>query len=518
MYKLKYKIKTQAPILISSDSGDANMVSSMDYIPGTVLSGIFAWKYIDIKKLDSNAHEDEFFNKCFLNSGLCFSNAYISKEHEYGIDYYFPTPLSVQHEKNNENKIFDLLYSETDEQTKRIGGYCSIKGNQITGISPEKSLNFHHNRNREKGTLREKLIFNYESLDRGQEFSGRISGSKNDLEIFLKIFGKLTKINIGKSKNIQYGQAIIEFIPPNPVEFRSDIESSQPEIESEFILTLLSPAIIYNEDGFSTASVLEFEKYFAESIGIPRENLNIHKKFIKPGNVENFVSVWLLKKPSETTFDAGSCFKIEIEGWNETIKNKLLELQEKGIGERRNEGFGRFVLNWQNPLEVYKKSSGKQEKIKKPEGSLTEIAGNVLKNAIVLYYQKLTENKALSDCFEFCKDDDRLPSNSLLGRLEIIIKKDGESFSSIVKDNLRDTAQNKLKKCRNESRNLFEFITENEPDIKQTIFNQKHYELKIFLDLLNYNPDNDKKLKDELYTLYWITFLRFMRKQKRGGD
>lgn len=516
MHHIKFIIKTEAPILISSNSGDANMVSTLDYIPGTVLSGIFAWKYIENMKLDfKKAHEDNFFYRCFLNSGLCFSNAYILKESEYRTQFFYPTPVSVQHEKNNEKKSYDLLVKDGEEQTKITGKYCSIIGKeQLNIVSPDKSLNFHHNRNRENKDERERLIYNYESINEGQKFSGNISGSKEDIANFITNFNKSIRINIGRSKNIQYGKATIEFLSKEPEEFFSDIETVDQEIEPEFIMTLLSPAIIFNDNGFSTTSISDLRKLIAESVSIPTENIDISKSFIKSDTIENFVSIWRLKKPSETAFAAGSCFKVSITNWDENIKKQLIELQKKGIGERRNEGFGRFILNWQKlDEEKYNVSEFKDKEIAEPKESPPKIVNNIIKNLIINEYQKQTKHEAMKDCSEFSRDKKRIPSNSVVGRLEMIIRNldKPETFSSLIEDNLRKTAKDKLRNCRNENSNLFEYITENNPIIEQKIINQKP-KLKEISALIKYDP---LELKNELYKLYWITFFRLMRKENR---
>lgn len=515
MYHIKFNIKTEAPILISSNSGDANMVSTLDYIPGTVLSGIFAWKYIEKMKLDfTKTHDDDFFYRCFLNPGLCFSNAYIMKESENRTQYFYPTPVSIQHEKNNDKESYDLMVTDFEGQTKIFGEYCFIIGeSQLNIVSPDKSLNFHHNRNRENKDEREKLIYNYESIDEGQEFSGKILGSQKDLENFINIFNNSIRINIGRSKNIQYGKATIEFLSKKPEEFFSDIAVSQ-EIDQEFIITLLSPAIIYNDNGFSTTSISDLRKLIAESVNIPVENIDISKSFIKSDTIENFVSKWRLKKPSENAFAAGSCFKISITNWDENINKQLIELQKKGIGERRNEGFGRFILNWQKfDEEKYNVSEFKEKEIAEPKGVPPKIVNNIIKNIIINEYQKLTEHKALNHCYEFCLDKNKIPSNSVLGRLETIIKNldDPEKFGITIRDNLRKPAVDKLKKCRNENSNLFDYITENNSLIEQKIINQKP-ELREISAQIKYDP---LEQKNELHRLYWITFFRLMRKENR---
>ncbi|MBI5207063.1 MAG: hypothetical protein HY934_04650 [Candidatus Firestonebacteria bacterium] len=107
-------------------------------------------------------------------------------------------------------------------------------------------------------------------------------------------------------------------------------------------MTLISDAIIYNKQGFSTTKETDLIDELKITLG---DNIKINKAFIKTGETENFVSIWKLRRPSETCFQMGSCFLIN--GLISSDKAKLLELEKNGIGERRGEGFGRIIFNFQ---------------------------------------------------------------------------------------------------------------------------------------------------------------------------
>ncbi|WP_353686016.1 hypothetical protein [Thermodesulfovibrio sp. 3462-1] len=66
MQAIKYCITTLSPLLLASNTGDPNMVSTLDYIPETCLRGMFANEYIKKRKLGENAHKDETFYRWFL--------------------------------------------------------------------------------------------------------------------------------------------------------------------------------------------------------------------------------------------------------------------------------------------------------------------------------------------------------------------------------------------------------------------------------------------------------------------
>ena len=127
MYRLKYRIKTISPVLISSMGGDMNMVSTKDYIPGTTILGIFAARYVKEKnKLNNNVHEDETFYNWFLNGKLKFSNAYLTIYNEETEIELLPTPLSIQKEKADETNILNLIMNETEKPTTPVSRYSYI--------------------------------------------------------------------------------------------------------------------------------------------------------------------------------------------------------------------------------------------------------------------------------------------------------------------------------------------------------------------------------------------------------
>jgi len=506
MYRLKYRIKTISPVLISSISGDVNMVSTMDYIPGTTVLGIFAARYVKEKnKLNNNVHEDETFYNWFLNGKLKFSNAYLTVYNEEAEIELLPTPLSVHKEKADESKILNLLMEETEEQTIPIGKYSYISNSDIFTYSPEKNINFHHFRNRLKGHSEEGGIFNYESLTEGQVFSGFISGEKKELEQFKNIFQNKIFAHIGRSKNTQYGKAEIELLDIH--EFKCD------EIEdNELTITFISPAILLNKFGYPEISIKTLKKYLASFLNLNENDFDVEQSFAKSETIENFVSVWRIKKPLDRAFSAGSNFKINFKNeLSNELKEKLKALQVEGIGERRNEGFGQIKINWGLEKRFDRKELKKPE-IDKPEGELPTIVKEIFTEIVKSNIKAAVEKEALYKAEEFNKN--RL-SNSFLGRLELILKASSsdEDFKNKIKD-LRKKAKEQLKKCRSEENTLYDELKSKGFNLED-IFNNLPSRLKSSLEelanLAQFDFKKDTEFKIKFYKLYWLTFFRKMR-------
>ena len=516
MHQIHYRIKTLSPILLTRMTGDRNMVSTLDYIPGSAVLGIFAKKYIEQNKRENKAHKDPYFYQCFLNSGLCFTNAYLTRNDGKDNAAYYPTPFSINTSKKNDADIFDLMI-KYKEDTENIGNYCKIKDDEINFISARKSINFHHAReDRLKGHSDEGTIFNYESLDPWQEFSGWIIGKQTDLNTILGLIDSPMKINIGRSRHTQYGEGELEHIFDNPYTPISEITALDPTIiKNPFILTFWSPAIFYNECGFPSTSLSDFENYLSSHIGVHPGTIHITNSFKKSETIENFISIWQLKRPSDVCIKAGSCFEIEIDDLDDRIKNSLAELQVAGIGERTGEGFGRFLINMQSK-EEYKSQNKIDHENKMPIGNIPEVTQTIIENVIIKSCLTLVEVHALEDCQGFCRRKDRIPTNSLLGKLTLIVKesKDVDHLINKVSE-LPSTATDNISNCKNNQVNLLKFIGTLYDNIIKILNHDS--DLKKCCNLIRFEPDADEALMNKIYSHYWLTFLAVMRKEKKRG-
>lgn len=516
MHKVRYQIRTLSPILLSAQSGDMNMTATLDYIPGSALLGVLAGKYIQAKNLGKTAHKDsDNFYNWFLDSGIIFGNAYpCKKKDEDRVESYLPVPLSIQTEKNNEDEAIDLLRNDSKEQMKTISGYCHIAGDTILKLTPSKSLSFHHARpDRIKGHSTEGQIFNYESIDPDQLFEGEIIGAENTLKEFIELVDNEFPIKLGRSRTAQYGQAELKILSDTPEELEV-----KDDLDNKIYLTFLSQTILYNQNGFPSTSLNDLKRYLADTLGIDSGRIKINKSFKKPVEIENFISIWRLKRPSEVAFEAGSCFSIQITNGNNSISSKLIDLQKNGLGERRGEGFGRIKLNWWHEKDRYtvRENDERKKEVKEPNSKIPELTARIFKEVIKENWKRVIERKALTEYEQFAKR--RPPTNALLGRLEMMLKnaKSKEKFLEQI-GKLRSTAMEKLEACRDDRNTLFDLIKNGHPKLENV--SKQESKLKRMEEEIEYCPSKDTEFCKELYRLYWLTFLRMIRKSnKKGGD
>ena len=486
MKVLKYRIKNINPLVISSKSGDNNMINTKSYIPGNNILGVFASLYIKNNKL-SNAHKDETFYNWFLKGDLIFTNAYIADEKRK----YFPIPHSIKLEKYKSVSAYDFMSTDAnfDKNTKSISKFVDINDNTISTKTVRKSISFHHVRKSE--VSKSGAIFNYESISEGQTFKGSIVGEDKQIERFRNMFDENIAAYVGLSKNSQYGKVNIKFEEIS--DYTSDIPTHVESDDIDVVMTLLSDAVIYNENGFSTSDTNELENWLG---------VKIKKSFIRSGRLEQFVGIWKLKNQSETVFAAGSCFELD------KLPNNYEQLQAKGIGEKTNEGFGRVVFGWQSRDKKEYTINSERVQYPKPQGEPAEIVKKIVTGIIKDKLKDKVVPKAISDAHLFLSKT--LLTKSLCGKLQAI-SNDIDSFQkNLIEIAKNEIARSQLEKCNNGKTNILNYLREDTFVDVESLLNQING-LDQFVNLLK----GDTSLTKNTKKLYLKTFFNFMRKDKR---
>ncbi len=497
MHRLRYHITTQAPVIISAFSGDRNMVRTEQHIRGATVLGLLAKRIINEKALDENAHQDNDFYAWFLRGKLQIGNAYIISRDEYGEYQHFPTPFSIEREKHG-TAVYDSLFRETDE-TKYIGDYCQLDADSIQIQPVETRIEFHHKRKRETGVSEKGLIFNYESIAPEQTFEGEIRGLKSDLELLLKYTSNQWTASLGRSRNAQYGTVEFQFLNNEPEEIPAPAINNDQQIS----MTLLSDLILYNEFGFPTVDVDDLEQELQKLLG----KLQIKEAFVKKNQVENFIGVWRLKKPSESCFKAGSAFLLKLDSVN---TDKLKALQESGLGERRHEGFGRMVFGRQTHADLSLMEEAKPP-ITKPDFSPPQTIQDIVKSIIEKLLIERIKLQAANKQTEFV----RLPSNSLIARLYSLADKcegNQDGLSAKIKE-FRKIAADQMRHSLSRDHNLMEFLEKENP-IEEFFRQLREKSIKKLCLEMEYLPESDDSLKQKLLHAYYTTFFSMMRKRK----
>lgn len=517
--RLKYTIKTDSPLVISKKNGDQSMIDSLEMLPGTTVRGILADRMI--RSLDlTEAHKDELFFELILNGGLRVEPAFPEKDGEI----YYPTPMNI-HKIKDDNASKDLLdiFEEPSGmvKSKPLGGFSMITdgddGTIITAISVSKDVQFHNTRDRETGHNVDGSLFYYESLEAGQEFSGFIVSTEDDLRVLQEVLGNEFRVSIGKSSSSQYGNARLVF---------GEIEDiPEPELEEPILLVVTSPVILHNDFGFPDTSVdrlcHEIEQLTKCKIDIERAAVNIE-------DFDNYVRVWKMNNEREIAFAPGSGFIVsKASGDDFDFFSGIKHILRDGLGERVAEGFGKLRIERLDLSEAIlrKKEEDFGSSSVTPDHSLQMLKGIMLEEmSLFAAHKGFLKLNSLGKA----KANPYLShiTNHLAGRILYFLSKANSKKDFLEKlDQLYakkiDNSNKEVKTPKKAANSLEKAGIMN--DLKafdETLINEiKQWERARDIDMLKIDLASDD-IKFDLSKSYWTAFFRFIRilHKKDGGD
>ncbi|MCB1143194.1 MAG: hypothetical protein KDK54_13190 [Leptospiraceae bacterium] len=508
MRKLKLQLELLSPVILTNLSGDENTVSTNQYIPGSMILGALASTFIQERKLGKNAHKNEEFRKWFISQNIIFENVYPTDTIDGYKIVFFPHPNYFQNQKGEEGNLYNLFENYNPEETySKFERFTSIRNGVCVPYSPRSNYNFHHERDYSSGTSKQGIIFNYESIAEGSQFIGSIDIKDPYYQSFNQWLGKERILSIGRSRTAQYGKVKVRFIEEKFSEDNQRIDGTS------FIIHFLSDVILRNEYGFPCSEIRELERLFP--------GCKIEKSIFGKKNQEGFHGAWMLRKISDISFQAGSSFLINIvdQSKKSEVLEKLNSLIQTGIGERIQEGFGKFqiskeissIININNDDST--NSTGEPKTLipnsKEWEGLVKKIFNTEVK--------KLIYRKALQDVEEL---KIRREKSTIAGHLlEFVDPKTGRFHYFTKTDEkkegkeLKRTFERNVEKLEIKGEFLFEYFRN--LDLKNHKIIPEGSELK---DMMRDYPFLKEGIgEEELYKFYFATFASLMRKKIKRG-
>lgn len=543
MSRIIISIKTLSPVIMSSMSNTTIMTETHSNFSGSIIRGVLASRYVEKQKLGDNAFKDKNFRQIFYG-GLKF----LSANPEFKGKRSFMAPQSLQSGKEgteDENDVQDLLTT-----TKNLSGYKSLKKfgiiekNIFFTIEVKKNISMHMSRSGESERLAGRSvdgqIYNYESIDAGQNFQGEIIGDKALLEKLLNGLGisdknpvdKKPKVGkfkykkgfvpkenksdnlqsddrkftayIGRSRFTQYGKCLVTL---------GKIENSPAQIIKPKMYLRLDTPLIPAEDFFISAEKILQEEVADVLEKICGKKFTLGKIFASGTEVENFVVNWGMKRPRVQALAAGTVFEISTDNLTEDDKAKIGAKIFDGFGTRNEEGFGQIRI-WDS-----------QNFIKIKGGGATETFDKLSDDTINLA-QKIFSNKFLQQIRIYAQEDaDKLKLGGNLthffSRLESILMRTNKNnvradFKKLIELEMRDGSlfKDHLKNIyMSNGQTLHDVFTGQVklPYESRDLNKNIPANLVKLLKLENFNFDNEFCLE------YLQTYFRFARKKASGG-
>lgn len=338
---LRYIIKLETPLAVSSIAGGdryrqeagvqredvSNYTETLDHIPGSTVRGmVISW-------LAQNRPEWFAENKkALLGDGTRFLGAFPIINGCATI----PTPKGFYADKREEKFYSALVTGKVESSHKRanLGSFCYItQDNKIKGFTPKTQsiMRIRHGD--------DKQVFTSTVLLPETVWEGYIQLENPEIaEYIAQAFQE--KIWLGADRYAGYGCCEVSGL--NAVERvdrgvgyrRGD---TPPE---QLYMMALSPFAMTRDGeliGIDT-------KWLKEKLGV--HSLKITRCATSVVEVNGFNRTWQCAIPSVIMYDKGSIFQLECTPKPQV--DKLMELENAGIGIRRSEGFGQitFIKNY----------------------------------------------------------------------------------------------------------------------------------------------------------------------------
>ncbi|HEX4955812.1 MAG TPA: RAMP superfamily CRISPR-associated protein [Thermoanaerobaculia bacterium] len=322
-----------------------NLVPGLAYVPGSTLRGALAARW-------RGGYEGETFGRAFLSGAVQFGFLYPRPKEGSAL----PTPRSMATcklhpgpEEEDGHRLYDLLPGRESEDCPIEG--CGARlvprvkpftaGGKPVGI--DLALSPHNAIDPGAQTVRPGGLFAYEALPQGRLLMGYLRGESHAaLEELLAGLG----VELGRPFELRVGRrkgslgalvcTLSQVHKDGGIGLFPDLEEV-PKRAGEtgaVRIDLLTPAIVLDP-------WLRFKTFLTpQDFGLEREGFSA--SFCDGEVLTGWNSAHRLPKSDQVAVAAGSTFRLD--GATEAELATLKEWAEKGIGLRREEGFGQFAV------------------------------------------------------------------------------------------------------------------------------------------------------------------------------
>lgn len=244
----------------------------------------------------------------------------------------FITKYAIDGKKIETDKIVDSR-NEIEDKSKGKGVKLERKG---TSMLKAKGNEISIAINSQTKSVEDGMLFNSEYLQCDEKLIGDII-----LPEGLVDENKDYTIYLGKMKSKGFGKAVITFgkYEKERANLKARIEKLQKQANEKILTFDLQSDLILP---FNTIS--NVGEQFKTLVGISELKFEESKSYINTGKLGGYNIINNIRKVDELVITRGSVLTYEIDDFN-SILPQLEEIEEKGLGLRKNEGFGRVKIS-----------------------------------------------------------------------------------------------------------------------------------------------------------------------------
>lgn len=441
MKAILYDLELKAPVLATDIQGEPNSAVSLPYLPGALLRGAVVGRYLQQQGKQEFDAEDSVARALFLNETTRYLNAYpLDKQGRRAL----PLLKSWRYKKDDIPKVDDLekkrrihcleaVPPEDGFREEKIGEpFGWLEKTTVHRFGPARQLNVHTRRNARKGRATEDSgdIYRYDALAAGLKLQAIIWTADEHVQTLTGLLRDAT-LWIGRARRAGYGEVRVTEVHEPQDDWRELNANEWPDaVEQNGYLqvALFSPALLRDEYG---RAVLDPVGAIESELGLPSGSLIAQSEYAFADTmlVGGFNRKWGLSLPQHQALAAGSYFTYRCQA--AISQEALAKLEQQGVGERRNEGYGQVIFNWlasateretQETLQSQTAASQSQvmlEPLNEEEKAIaTSLAKTILQRQVEAELQRRINTTHLE-----AKPGRQMPNNHQLARLRVEIRK-----------------------------------------------------------------------------------------------
>lgn len=364
---LKYILDLDQPLLAAGRVGDPNSNPSLDFIPGSLLRGLFIHRYC-AQAGQSEITHDPLARALFFDGAVRYLHAHPADPDGART---LPTPrtlLKAKHTAPNNNGKWTLyncahpsFSAPGDQQLEREEQpfiMLNDDGNSATLYAPRRTLSVHMQRDRRMGraTAENGAVFQYQALAAGQRFIGLIVVDDDPAAA-----NRVTKLKelaadpvgwLGGSRSAGYGRVRLSLADTTAPEVpRTDEDEDDEDDKGQVTLTLLSDTVLIDSEGHALAWAdpnrlpaalgAALQEASGSPVSIATNDIDWERSSVGRVLLGGYNSTWRLPLPPAPALAAGSVLVLR-KRLPAPVRSAILA---RGIGLRRVEGYGRCAIN-----------------------------------------------------------------------------------------------------------------------------------------------------------------------------
>jgi len=394
MQALRYQIELEERVLASGREGDPNTLVTRPFLPGSLLRGAFIGQYLAGKEgydAVDLAADKEVTRPLFFDASVRYLNGYLVDEDGAPPCRMLPTPRSWHQKKEARREVWDFAGGEpldgpwSSPFQALKNPFCTMpppgveRPENVWFEAPGQILKTHIQRatDAKRPTRESGAIYRYESLAAGQTFEAYVlCDDPGDADRLIQAIGESAwkdggvQLQLGKARSVQgkacakrlnvwdsddkgpwsEGEAARDTLDPD-ARFQP---LSQDGVSDFLVVTLLSDVLARDEEGQFAAgpgAVTASLNRTLEAMGESTAAFPAPERvYLRAAHAGGFNREWGLHLPEADAVAMGSVLVYNYPGLGVDV---LRELEWRGIGARRAEGFGRVAFNLHGGYETF---------------------------------------------------------------------------------------------------------------------------------------------------------------------